>query len=128
MKPPSFNQSFAFWSPVEQIALLRILEDIYQADGEFSEEEMADFRVKLSISSVEAEQIEAEQLDHAVQVIQEHPEKEEVFFGMIAAAVYRDGRFAKEEQRYLVELVRKYSLNAEKLAEHLVLQAQQQET
>ena len=74
-----------------------------------------DFRRKLMVSNVEAEEVEELEIDKAMEILHADQTKQELLYIILAAAVFRDGKFAWEERSFLNELVQKYQLDSQKL-------------
>ena len=117
---PIFNKvRFATWPEEEQLALLRIVDDLYRADGHYAAEELEDFRQKLSISAVYHEDLEHMSPDKAMRILKEDPGKLDLAYTILAEAVYSDGRFVREEREYLDQLITRYQLDGEQLEKRL---------
>ena len=115
-----FNKvRFATWTEEEQLALLRIVDDLYRADGHYAAEELEDFRQKLSISAVYHEDLEHMSPDKAMGILKEDPGKLDLAYTILAEAVYSDGRFVREEREYLDQLITRYQLDGEQLEKRL---------
>ena len=115
-----FNKvRFATWTEEEQLALLRILDDLYRADGHYAAEELEDFRQKLSISAVYHEDMDHMSPDKAIGILKEDPGKLDLAYTILAEAVYSDGRFVREEREYLDQLIIRYQLDREQLEKRL---------
>jgi hypothetical protein len=110
---------FATWTEEEQLALLRIVDDLYRADGHYSVEELDDFRKKLSLSAVCEEDLEQVPTDKAMRILKEDPSKLELAYTILAEAVYSDGRFVREEREYLDQLITRYQLDGAQLETRL---------
>ena len=110
---------FATWTEEEQLALLRIVDDLYRADGHYAAEELEDFRQKLSISAVYHEDLEHMSPDKAMGILKEDPGKLDLAYTILAEAVYSDGRFVSEEREYLDQLITRYQLDGEQLEKRL---------
>ena len=81
---------FATWTEEEQLALLRIVDDLYRADGHYAAEELEDFRQKLSISAVYQEDLEHMSPDKAMGILKEDPGKLDLACTILAEAVYSE--------------------------------------
>ena len=115
-----FNKvRFATWTEEEQLALLRIVDDLYRADGHYAAEELEDFRQKLSISAVYQEDLEHMSPDKAMGILKEDTGKLDLAYTILAEAVYSDGRFVREEREYLDQLIIRYQLDGEQLEKRL---------
>ena len=115
-----FNKvRFATWTEEEQLALLRIVDDLYRADGHYAAEELEDFRQKLSISAVYHEDLEHMSPDKAMEILKEDPDKLDLAYTILAESVYTDGRFVREEREYLDQLITRYQLDGEQLEKRL---------
>ena len=115
-----FNKvRFATWTEEEQLALLRIVDDLYRADGHYAAEELEDFRQKLSISAVYHEDLDHMSPDKAIGILKEDPGKLDLAYTILAEAVYSDGRFVREEREYLDQLIIRYQLDREQLEKRL---------
>ena len=115
-----FNKvRFATWTEEEQLALLRIVDDLYRADGHYAAEELEDFRQKLSISAVYHEDLDHMSPDKAIGILKEDPGKLDLAYTILAEAVYSDGRFVREEREYLDQLITRYQLDGEQLEKRL---------
>ena len=115
-----FNKvRFATWTEEEQLALLRIVDDLYRADGHYAAEELEDFRQKLSISAVYHEDLDHMSPDKAIGILKEDPGKLDLAYTILAEAVYSDGRFVREEREYLDQLIKHYQLDGEQLEKRL---------
>ena len=115
-----FNKvRFATWTEEEQLALLRIVDDLYRADGHYAAEELEDFRQKLSISAVYHEDLDHMSPDKAIGILKEDPGKLDLAYTILAEAVYSDGRFVREEREYLDQLITRYQLDGEQLERRL---------
>ena len=115
-----FNKvRFATWTEEEQLALLRIVDDLYRADGHYAAEELEDFRQKLSISAVYHEDLDHMSPDKAIGILKEDPGKLDLAYTILAEAVYSDGRFVREEREYLNQLIIRYQLDREQLEKRL---------
>ena len=115
-----FNKvRFATWTEEEQLALLRIVDDLYRADGHYAAEELEDFRQKLSISAVYHEDLDHMSPDKAMGILKEDPGKLDLAYTILAEAVYSDGRFVREEREYLDRLITRYQLDGEQLEKRL---------
>ena len=115
-----FNKvRFATWTEEEQLALLRIVDDLYRADGHYAAEELEDFRQKLSISAVYHEDLDHMSPDKAIGILKEDPGKLDLAYTILAEAVYSDGRFVREEREYLDQLIIRYQLDGEQLEKRL---------
>ncbi len=115
-----FNKvRFATWTEEEQLALLRIVDDLYRADGHYAAEELEDFRQKLSISAVYHEDLDHMSPDKAMGILKEDPGKLDLAYTILAEAVYSDGRFVREEREYLNQLIIRYQLDREQLEKRL---------
>ena len=110
---------FATWTEEEQLALLRIVDDLYRADGHYAAEELEDFRQKLSISAVYHEDLDHMSPDKAIGILKEDPGKLDLAYTILAEAVYSDGRFVREEREYLDQLIIRYQLDGEQLEKRL---------
>ena len=106
---------FATWSKEEQLSLLRILDDLYRSDNDDARAEVQDFRRKLMVSNVQAEEVEELEIDEAMEILHADQTKQELLYIILAAAVFRDGKFAGEERSFLNELVQKHQLDSQKL-------------
>lgn len=115
-----FNKvRFATWTEEEQLALLKIVDDLYRADGNYAAEELEDFRKKLSISAVYQEDLEHMSVDKAMVILKEDLGKLDLAYTILAEAVYSDGRFVQEEREYLDQLISRYQLDGEQLEKRL---------
>ena len=115
-----FNKvRFATWTEEEELALLRIVDDLYRADGHYAAEELEDFRQKLSISAVYHEALDHMSPDKAIGILKEDPGKLDLAYTILAEAVYSDGRFVREEREYLDQLIIRYQLDGEQLEKRL---------
>ena len=115
-----FNKvRFATWTEEEQLALLRIVDDLYRVDGHYAAEELEDFRQKLSISAVYHEDLDHMSPDKAIGILKEDPSKLDLAYTILAEAVYSDGRFVREEREYLDQLIIRYQLDQEQLEKRL---------
>ena len=115
-----FNKvRFATWTEEEQLALLRIVDDLYRADGHYAAEELEDFRQKLSISAVYHEDLDHMSPDKAIGILKEDPGKLDLAYTFLAEAVYSDGRFVREEREYLDQLIIRYQMDGEQLEKRL---------
>ena len=115
-----FNKvRFATWTEEEQLALLRIVDDLYRADGHYAAEELEDFRQKLSISAVYHEDLDHMSPDKAIGILKEDPGKLDLAYTILAEAVYSDGRFVREAREYLDQLIIRYQLDGEQLERRL---------
>jgi|SRR6056300_163616 hypothetical protein len=110
---------FATWTEEEQISLLKIVDDLYRADGHYAAEELEDFRQKLSISAVYQEDLEHMPADKAMSILKEDPGKLDLAYTILAEAVYSDGRFVREEREYLDQLITRYQLDGAQLEKRL---------
>ena len=110
---------FGTWTEEEQLALLRIVDDLYRADGHYAAEELEDFRQKLSISAVHHEDLDHMSPDKAMGILKEDPGKLDLAYTILAEAVYSDGRFVREEREYLNQLIIRYQLDGEQLEKRL---------
>ena len=115
-----FNKvRFATWTEDEQLALLKIVDDLYRADGNYAAEELEDFRKKLSISAVYQEDLEHMSVDKAMVILKEDLGKLDLAYTILAEAVYSDGRFVREEREYLDQLISRYQLDRAQLEKRL---------
>ena len=115
-----FNKvRFATWTEDEQLALLKIVDDLYRADGNYAAEELEDFRKKLSISAVYQEDLEHMSVDKAMVILKEDLGKLDLAYTILAEAVYSDGRFVREERKYLDQLISRYQLDGAQLEKRL---------
>ena len=115
-----FNKvRFATWTEDEQLALLKIVDDLYRADGNYAAEELEDFHKKLSISAVYHEDLEHMSVDKAMVILKEDLGKLDLAYTILAEAVYSDGRFVQEEREYLDQLISRYQLDGEQLEKRL---------
>ena len=115
-----FNKvRFATWTEEEQLALLKIVDDLYRADGNYAAEELEDFRKKLSISAVYQEDLEHMSVDKAMIILKEDLGKLDLAYTILAEAVYSDGRFVQEEREYLDQLINRYQLDGAQLEQRL---------
>ena len=115
-----FNKvRFATWTEDEQLALLKIVDDLYRADGNYAAEELEDFRKKLSISAVYQEDLEHMSVDKAMVILKEDLGKLDLAYTILAEAVYSDGRFVREEREYLDQLIIRYQLDRAQLEKRL---------
>ncbi len=115
-----FNKvRFATWTEEEQLALLRIVDDLYRADGHYAAEELEDFRQKLSISAVYHEDLDHMSPEKAIGILKGDPGKLDLAYTILAEAVYSDGRFVREEREYLDQLIIRYQLDGEQLEKRL---------
>ena len=115
-----FNKvRFATWTEEEQLALLKIVDDLYRADGNYAAEELEDFRKKLSISAVYQEDLEHMSVDKAMVILKEDLGKLDLAYTILAEAVYSDGRFVQEEREYLDQLINRYQLDGAQLEQRL---------
>ena len=115
-----FNKvRFATWTEEEQLALLKIVDDLYRADGNYAAEELEDFRKKLSISAVYQEDLEHMSVDKAMVILKEDLGKLDLAYTILAEAVYSDGRFVREEREYLDQLISRYQLDGAQLEKRL---------
>ena len=115
-----FNKvRFATWTEEEQLALLKIVDDLYRADGNYAAEELEDFRKKLSISAVYQEDLEHMSVDKAMIILKEDLGKLDLAYTILAEAVYSDGRFVREEREYLDQLINRYQLDGAQLEQRL---------
>ena len=115
-----FNKvRFATWTEEEQLALLRIVDDLYRADGHYAAEELEDFRQKLLISAVYHEDLDHMSSDKAIGILKEDPGKLDLAYTILAEAVYSDGRFVREEREYLDQLITRYQLDGAQLEKRL---------
>ena len=115
-----FNKvRFATWTEEEQLALLKIVDDLYRADGNYAAEELEDFRKKLSISAVYQEDLEHMSVDKAMVILKEDLGKLDLAYTILAEAVYSDGRFVREEREYLDQLISQYQLDGAQLEKRL---------
>ena len=81
-----FNKvRFATWTEEEQLALLRIVDDLYRADGHYAAEELEDFRQKLSISAVYHEDLDHMSPDKAIGILKEDPGKLDLAYTILAS-------------------------------------------
>lgn len=103
------------WSAEERAALLRILWEIYHADGCFSKEEQADFETnsaKLFCSRVE---MDALGLDDAFRILGQLPGRLDAVTFWIAGALFADGVVEPSEEALIHTLTTKYHLDADRL-------------
>ena len=115
-----FNKvRFATWTEDEQLALLKIVDVLYRADGNYAAEELEDFRKKLSISAVYQEDLEHMSVDKAMVILKEDLGKLDLAYTILAEAVYSDGRFVREEREYLDQLISRYQLDRAQLEKRL---------
>ena len=115
-----FNKvRFATWTEEEQLALLKIVDDLYKVDGNYAAEELEDFRKKLSISAVYQEDLEHMSVDKAMVILKEDLDKLDLAYTILAEAVYSDGRFVREEREYLDQLITRYQFDGEQLEKRL---------
>ena len=115
-----FNKvRFATWTEDEQLALLKIVDDLYRADGNYAAEELEDFRKKLSISAVYQEDLEHMSVDKAMVILKEDLGKLDLAYTILAEAIYSDGRFVREEREYLDQLITRYQLDGAQLEKRL---------
>ena len=121
------NEVFAvFWSPGEKAALLRVLQEVYKADGVFSEDEQRQyegFSGKLMSSSTMAYDLN---LDQAFGLLRGDERKMSLVYSWMAEAVAseRQGQletadFDQAERDLIEQLVLAYDLDRDRLAAEL---------
>ncbi len=107
------------WTGEERAALLRILWEIYHADGRFTPDEKADFESNASRLFCSRVEMEALELDDAFAILHDLPGRLEVVYFWIAGALFADGVLDPLEEDLLPQIVHKYCLDEKHLRERI---------
>lgn len=105
------------WAKTDRENLFRILLEIYNADGTYSEEEKADFKRRSQGIGIEEEEIKQIALQKAIDALKPDAPKMELVHFWIASALFADEDFDKVEQSFIDGIITKYSLNEQRLRE-----------
>ena len=103
------------WPKSDRENLFRILLEIYNSDGTYTEDERADFKRRslgIGINEVEIKQIDFEKSINALKL--DIPKMELVHF-WIATSIFSDDDYDKVERAFLDKIIIKYGLNENKL-------------
>lgn len=111
----SFSQAIEerlvrFWPAEARRALARVLHEVYQADGKFSEDErreLASFCQRLGTSS---ETIATLDLGASLALLDKDAKTRRVTYAWIAQALFADGDWNAEEQSFVDRIIEKYEL------------------
>jgi len=108
-----------FWEKPEKISLMRIIYEVYNMDGQFSDDEKDNFaRYNRSLALSESEVVTYD-LKTAFGVLKQNPRHMDLAYIWIANALFIDGEFSDVERKKLEALETKYDLSSEKIDHHI---------
>jgi len=109
------------WSKEEKSCLFRIIYEVYNADQNFSELEVIEFKKNLSKLKLSwKEDISGINLDAAIELLKKDPQKMEIVYTYIARSVYSDGLYDFKEQEFIKNLAVRYELSLSKIEASIV--------
>jgi uncharacterized tellurite resistance protein B-like protein len=100
------------WPEEQRAAFLRVLVEVYEADGGIAPEELAELRKDASLLGVPPDAVDRLPLEEALARLRPAPKRMELLHAWIADALFADGVFDEREQRLAERLVGRYGLDA----------------
>lgn len=102
-----------FWPEEARQALGRVLHEVYNADGKFSEDERQEFDAfSARLGTTKAETLD---LGAALALLEKDAKKRRVTYRWIAQALFADGSWNAEEQGFVKRIIVKYKLSGAEL-------------
>ncbi|HNW89547.1 MAG TPA: hypothetical protein PKN48_07770 [Bacteroidales bacterium] len=105
------------WAKSDRENLFRIILEIYNADGTYSEEEKSDFKRRSRGLGIDEEDIKHIDLQKAIAALKPDALKMELVHFWLASALFADEDFDKVEQSFIDGIITKYGLNEQRLRE-----------
>jgi len=105
----------ARWTNVDRNNLFRVVLEVYQIDGVFSESERDNFEGLIAGLKVEKEVVEAIDFQEALFALKSDEGKTDLLHFWIADALFADNDYDFQEQAFIDKIVQKYELKEAKL-------------
>lgn len=103
------------WPGDAKVALLRVLYDLYQTDGEYSFWERGQLEQLARVLDTSLEKIETIDLDQAMTTLRADESRLDVLCYWMAAAVFADDYVRREEIAFICRLAERHKLPPEQL-------------
>lgn len=106
---------FLKWTKSEKENLFRILLEIYNSDGIFTEDEKKDFKKRSFGLGIDEEKIKLINFEKAITELKNDITKMEVVYYWIASSLFSDEDYEKAERDFIDKIIAKYNLDGKKL-------------
>ena len=103
------------WPKSDRENLFRILLEIYNSDGTFSEDEKSDFKRRSFGVGINEEETKQVDFEKAISVLKLDNSKMELIHFWIATSLFADDDFDAIERTFIDNIISKYGLNEIKL-------------
>jgi predicted metalloprotease with PDZ domain len=107
------------WPMEAKEALVRVLYEVYRADGSFSEVELAEYRAFVMALGVDVERALGHDLKASFALLTSSPARQRVATTWIAAALFANQAYTPAEQAFVDRITTKYGLDAALLSHEI---------
>ncbi len=99
------------WPSEARQALTRVLYEVYNADGDFSEDEQAEFQAFVRRLKTDPDALHALDLQAAFHLLTEDPARQRVTYAWIAAALFANRAYKPSERAFVDRIIQRYGLD-----------------